>query len=82
MLEAFLAHGLGQDSIGLSERVDPIDKVDVELPHIHRKLTHPVDQGGIAIHLYALPAYQRDFLGLLGQVQRSDSMLADGFLVF
>src|SRR4051794_6683813 len=30
LFQAFLAHGLGQNGIGLAERIDPVDEVDVE----------------------------------------------------
>ena len=45
LFQAFLPHSLGKDGIGFAKRIDPVDRVNVEFAHIHRKLTHAVNQG-------------------------------------
>jgi hypothetical protein len=40
LFQAVLAHGLGKDRVGFTERVDPVDKVNIEFTHVHRKLAH------------------------------------------
>ena len=52
----------------------------VQFAHVHREFAHAVDQGGVAA-LIGLRAAKSDLLGLLGEVQGGDSMLADGFLI-
>ena len=47
LLQALLAHGLGEDGIGFAERIDPVDQVDVQFAHIHRVLADAIDQGGV-----------------------------------
>src|SRR5579864_5108203 len=76
LLQAVFAHGLGKDGVGFAERIDPVDEVNVEVAHVHRKLTHAIDQGGVATRLNDEP------LGLLRQIQRGDRVLPDSLLVF
>ena len=47
LLQALLAHGLGEDGIGFAEGIDPVDQVDVQLAHIHRKFADAIDKGGV-----------------------------------
>src|SRR5665213_1104738 len=47
LFQTFLVHRLGEDRIGFAERIDPVDKVDVEFAHVHRVLAHPVDERSI-----------------------------------
>src|SRR6185312_4837829 len=44
LLQAVLAHALGEDGVGLAERVDTVDQVDVQLAHIHCEAAHAIDQ--------------------------------------
>ena len=37
LFQAFLAHSLGKDGIGFAKRIDPVDQVNVEFAHIHRR---------------------------------------------
>jgi hypothetical protein len=37
LFKPLFRHGLGKDRVGLAERVDAVDQVDVQLAHIHRK---------------------------------------------
>ena len=64
LLQALLAHGLGEDRIGFAERIDAVDQVDVEFAHIHRKLAHAVDQGGVGALLAVVATAERNLLGL------------------
>ena len=66
LLQALLAHGLGEDRVGLAERIDAVDQVDVQFAHVHGKLAHAVDEGGVGARLVAVRAAQRDLLGLSG----------------
>src|SRR5216684_8747900 len=38
LLQAVLAHRLGEDGVGFAERIDPVDKINIQFAHIHRKL--------------------------------------------
>ncbi len=51
LLQALLAHSLGENGIGFAERVDAVDQVDVQLAHIHRKLADAFDEGGVRAFL-------------------------------
>ena len=82
LLQAVLAHGLREDRVGLAERVDAVDQVDIEFAHVHRKPAHAVDQGGVGGRLASSPsAAERNLLGLLRQVEGGDGVLAHGLLV-
>ena len=82
LLQAVLAHRLGEDGVGFAEGIDAVDQVDVELAHVHRELAHAVDQGGVGARL-ASPssAFGDQLLGLLRQVERGDGVLAHGLLI-
>ncbi len=81
LLQALLAHGLGEDGIGLTEGVDPVDEVDVEFAHVHRELAHAVDQGRIGALFVGRRRLDAMLLGLLRQVEGRDGMLAHGLLI-
>ena len=68
------AHRLGDDGVGLPEGIDPIDEIDVEVAHVHGKLTNTINQGCIARSEAA--ASQGKLLGLLCQVECSDGVLS------
>src|SRR5258707_15806534 len=38
LLQAVLTHRLGEDGVGFAERIDAVDKVDIQFAHIHSKL--------------------------------------------
>ena len=83
LFQTVLAHGLGEDGVGLPERIDPVDQVDVEIAYVHGEPANAVDQRSIAALLtVALCATENGLFGLLGQIQRGDSVLAHRFLIF
>src|SRR5690606_21365299 len=43
LLQAVLAHGLGEDGVGFAKGVDTVDEVNVQLAHVHREAAHTVD---------------------------------------
>ena len=48
LLQALFTHRLCQDGVSLFEGIDPVDQIDVEVAHIHRKPADTVDQRGAA----------------------------------
>ncbi len=80
LLQALLVHRLGKYGIGLAEWIDPVDQIDIQLPHIHRKLPHAVDQCGVSGGLL-IRILKRRFFRLLRQIQRRDRVLTHGFLI-
>src|SRR5581483_1644245 len=79
--EAFLAHGLGEDRIGLSEWIDAVDQIDVQFAHIHDEPADTIDEGGIRALFAVAFASGRNLLGPLGQVERGDGVLPHRLLV-
>src|SRR5690606_28335688 len=80
LLQAVLAHGLGEDGVGFAKGVDAVDEVNVQLTHVHREAAHPVDQGGVGRSV-AL-AFGDKPLGLLREVEGGDGVLAYSLLIF
>src|ERR1700682_1533806 len=51
LLQAVLTHRLGEDGISFAARIDAVDKGDIQFAYVHRKLAHPVNQGGVGARL-------------------------------
>ena len=82
LLQALLAHGLGEDGVGFAEGVDPVDQVDVQIAHVHGELADALDERGVRVLLaLALGSPQGDLLGLLREVEGGDGVLAHRFLI-
>ena len=85
--QALFVHRLRKDRVGLAERIDAVDQVDVEIAHIHDEPPHTVDQGRTSRYPSSSSpspssrSFQGDPLRFLRQVQRGDRVLADRFLV-
>src|SRR4051812_7701917 len=79
--EAVFAHGLGEDCVSLTERVDPVDEIDIELAHVHDKPLHPVDERRVGGRLIALAAARNELLRLLRDVQGGNGVLPHGLLI-
>src|ERR1017187_4192225 len=80
MPQAFLAHGLSQDSVSLSERIDAVNQVNIEFANIHRKPSHTLNQCRVHPRLVAIAPGA--LLRLLGEIERGNSVLANCLLVF
>src|SRR5271154_95895 len=82
LLQALLAHGLGEDGLGFTERVDAVDQVDVQFAHVQGELADTLDERGIRILLAVTLAFPRgNLFGLLGEVERGDGVLAYRLLI-
>src|SRR5579884_742412 len=81
LFKSVLVHRLGEDRVCLAERIDPINKINIELAYVHGESAKAIDQRGIG-PLLAIPASNRDLLRLLCQVKRRNGMLTHRLLVF
>ena len=81
MFERLLAHRLRQNCISHPERIDAVDQVDFEFPHVHGVAANAVDQRGISFPFTVLAGRRRIRLPALGQVQRGDGVLANRLLI-
>src|ERR1035441_4959661 len=80
MPQAFLAHGLSQDCVSLTERIDAVNQVNIEFANIHREPSHTRNQCRVRCRLIATAPGV--LLRLLGKIERGNSVLANGLLVF
>src|SRR5829696_3588358 len=55
LLQALLAHGLGENGISLAERIDAINQVDVEVSYAQRKFADAIDEGSVQAFLAVVP---------------------------
>src|SRR5712664_2507663 len=81
LLQAVLAHRFGEDGVGFAERIDAIDKVNIQFAHVHRKPAHAVNQRGVGARL-SIATAKRNLFGLLSQVESGDGVLAHCLLIF
>src|SRR5690606_1495506 len=86
LLQAVLAHGFGQNRIGLAERINAVDQVDIQFAYVHDELAHASKQRGIRFRLCATQidrfATDQKLLGLLSEIQRGNSVLTSRIMLF
>src|ERR1700733_7542593 len=83
LLQTVLAHRFGEDGVGFAERIDAVDKVNIQFAHVHRKPAHAVNQRGVGARFsIAAATAKRNLFGLLGQVESGDGVLTHGLPIF
>src|SRR6185437_13084395 len=81
LLEAILAHGLGEYRVGFAERIDAIYQVNVQIAYVHCVLSHTINKGCVGA-FFAVIASGRNFFGLLSEIESRDSVLPNRLLIF